>query len=154
MSSMDIEQHFFGRKDNLDLLEKRVLDLKEGYRQNVALLGNPYVGKSSLLYNFLSKFDDKDVTVIYLDLENKDFSYFFNKFTGSLLYNYSKNELLPLFEDLNLLLESVKSRIPHTVQVIRKIQSAFESRKHSDCFLGLMTLPEVFTNETGKFCLT
>ena len=41
---MDLEK-FCGRKVILDLLKRRVLGLKEGYRQNVALLGYPYVGK-------------------------------------------------------------------------------------------------------------
>ncbi|MCA9405750.1 MAG: ATP-binding protein, partial [Candidatus Omnitrophica bacterium] len=153
MNSINIDEQFFGRQSSLELLERRILDLKDGYRQNVALLGNKYVGKSSLFYRFLTRFDDPDVTTIYLDLENKDFNYFFHKFVTTLLYNFSKSQHLPLHEDLNLLLESVKSRIPHTVQVIRKIQAAFEGKKLADCFLGLLTLPEIFTNESGKFCV-
>jgi len=153
MSYIDSEKNFFGRNDILDLLKRRVVDLKEGYRQNVALLGNQYVGKSSLLHHFLVNMDDEGITVIYLDLENKDFNYFFTKFTGSLLYNFSKNKKLPLHDDLNLLLESTKDVIPHTVQVIKKIRTDFSKNKHADCFLGLMTLPEIFTNETGQYCV-
>jgi len=153
MSDTDLEKNFFGRTDVLDLLKKRVIDLKEGCRQNVALLGNQYVGKSSVLHNFLSNLDEGEVIAIYLDLENKDFSYFFSKFTGSLLYNFSKDRQLPLHDDLNLLLESVKDFIPQTVQVIKKIQKDFAHGKLSASFLGLLTLPEIFTNETGKFCI-
>ncbi|MCK4882098.1 MAG: hypothetical protein KAS92_03635, partial [Candidatus Omnitrophica bacterium] len=148
-----MEKSFFGRIDVLGLLKKRVVDLKEGCRQNVALLGNQYVGKSAILHDFLLNLDDTDVTAIYLDLENKDFNYFFSKFTGSLLYNFSRNHQLPLYDDLNLLLESTKESIPQTVQVIRKIQKEFNNGKLPAAFLGLLTLPEIFTNETGKFCI-
>ena len=147
MNDTHLEKSFFGRIDVLGLLKKRVVDLKEGCRQNVALLGNQYVGKSAILHDFLLNLDDTDVTAIYLDLENKDFNYFFSKFTGSLLYNFSRNHRLPLHDDLNVLLESTKESIPQTVQVIRKIQKDFNNGKLSAAFLGLLTLPEIFTNE-------
>jgi len=83
-----IEKSFFGREKITNLLKRRVIDLKEGYRHNVALLGNQYVGKSTLLRYFLLNLDDDDITVIYLDLEHKDFNYFVTKFIGSLLYNF------------------------------------------------------------------
>lgn len=150
---MDPEKDFFGRRGILDLLKKRVLGLKDGYRQNVALLGNPYVGKSAILKNFMMNFDDTDVIMIYLDLEHKDFGYLFSKFAGSLLYNYSKTKDLPLYDNLNLLCESTKGLIPQSVQVIMKIQDDVSRGKLADCFLGLMTLPEIFTYESGKFCM-
>lgn len=153
MSDTSLEKNFFGRTEVLGLLKKRVVDLKEGCRQNVALLGNQFVGKSTILHDFIYNLDEDDVIAIYLDLENKDFNYFFNKFTGSLLYNYSKNQHLPLHEDFNLLLESTHAIIPQTVQVIRKIQKDFNNGKLSASYLGLLTLPEIFTNETGKFCI-
>ncbi len=153
MSYIEFEQKFFGRNDTLNLLKRRLLDLKEGYRQNVALLGNKYIGKSSILHNFILNNDDKDVVCVYLDLENKDFNYLFSKFVGSLLYNFSRNKNLPLNDDLGILLETTKGLIPYTVQVIQKIKSDYEAKKVNDAFLGLITIPEVFTNETGSFCL-
>jgi len=153
MNDVDSEKNFFGRKNTLDLLKKRVIDLKAGCRQNVALLGNQHVGKSSILHSFLFNLDEEEVIAIYLDLENKDFNYFFRKLTGSLLYNFSKNRQMPLHDDLNLLLESTRELIPQTVQVIEKIQKDFEHGKLSASYLGLLMLPEIFTNETGKFCI-
>lgn len=148
-----LEQNFIGRTEVLGLLKKRVSDLKEGCRQNIALLGNPYVGKSALLQHFVFNFDDDNVTVIYLDLEHKDFDYFVSKFIGGLLYNFSKNKGLPLHEDLNLLIETTKTVIPQTIEVVRKIRLDFSNGRINDAFLGLLVLPEIFTNETGKFCV-
>ena len=148
-----MDQNFFGRTEVLESLQKRVVDLKDGYRHNVALLGPQFVGKSSILQYFLSNLDDDRVIPIYLDLESKDFTYFFTKFVGSLLYYFSKNQGLALQDDLNLLLEMTKKHIPHTVEVIQRIRQDFEKEKVTDTFLGLLTLPEIFTNETGKFCV-
>lgn len=144
---------FFGRSEVNELLKRRILGLKDGYRQNVTLVGNRYVGKSAILQNFFANFDDDDITVIYLDLENKDFYYFFKKFTGSLLYNFAKNKRLPTHDNYDLLLESVRQYIPHTVEVINKIRSDIAHRKFTDSFLGMLTLPEIYTNETEKFCV-
>lgn len=150
---MNLDSDFFGRRAILDLLKKRVLDLKEGYRQNVALLGERSLGKSAILRHFLSNLDEEDVTAIYLDCENKDFSFFLRKFVGSLLYSYSRNKRLPLHDDVALLIESAKKFIPQTVQVISGIYRDFESHKLTTCFLGLLALPEIFTNETGQACV-
>lgn len=150
----DLNKNFFGRALILNLMKKRVRDIKDGYRQNIALLGNRYVGKSTILHHFLSNLDDRDIVTIYADLESKDFHYFFKKFASSLLYNFAKSRELELHEDLNLLLETTKKAIPHTAQVVKKIQTELNnSRKLTDAFLGLLTLPEIFTNETGKFCV-
>lgn len=153
MSYLDCEKSFYGRQRELDLLKKRVLDLKEGYRHNIAFLGSRYVGKSAVLKEFIHHLEDSDVTPIYLDLDNKDFSYFIHKFCASLLYHYLKNKQLPLHEELNLLIEESRKFIPQTIEVILKIQSDFIKGKFADAFLGVMTLPEIYTNESEQYCV-
>ena len=68
------------------------MGLKEGYRQNVALLGNRYIGKTALLQRLMSQMEEEDLCFLYLDLENRDFNYFAVQFTKSLLYNFLKKE--------------------------------------------------------------
>ncbi|MBI5416172.1 MAG: ATP-binding protein [Candidatus Omnitrophica bacterium] len=147
------KQDFFGRTAILDVLQRRVLDLKEGYRQNVALLGTRDIGKTAILQHFLGNLEGEGVTAVYLDLEHGDFRTLLEKLTGSLLYNYSRSRGLALHEDIAILLESTKDSIPHTVQVIRKIYKDYHSRKLSTCFQGLLALPEIFTNESGRPCV-
>jgi len=153
MNQAGCEQNFFGRKDILALLKKRVIDLKEGYRQNIALIGHRYVGKTAVLQEFLYNLDDDKVTPIYFDLDNKDIFYFFHKFSASLLYHYLKNKNLPQHDDLNLLIEEAKRYLPHTVEVIKNIQMNLGKGKLANSFLGLMTLPEIYSNESGQFCI-
>lgn len=150
---MSADQEFFGRGAVLELLKKRVLDLKDGYRQNVALVGNRCVGKSTILHNFIANLADEDVTVVYVDLENRDMNFFLRRFTSALLSHYSQSQGLPLHEDINLLLESTQKTIPHTVQVIRKIYKDFSNGKLVTSFMGLLAIPEIFTNETGRSCV-
>ncbi|HNV24422.1 MAG TPA: hypothetical protein PKH98_05995, partial [Candidatus Omnitrophota bacterium] len=69
MRYIDLEHQFFGRQDIVKLLKKRISDLKEGFRQNVAILGNPFIGKTAFLKNFVFNIDDDSVTPIYLELD-------------------------------------------------------------------------------------
>jgi len=148
-----LENNFFGKSPILNLLKRRVLDLKEGYRQNVALLGNRFIGKSLLLRKFIGELDDEGMIVIYLDLDNKDFNYFFSRFVGSLLYNFSKAQKLPLFDDIQLLLENARPFIPQTVEEIKRIQSQLFDGHYEKSYRDLISLPEIFSSETGKFCV-
>ena len=91
---MDLEKLFFDRKNTLAILKKRVIDLKDGYRQNVALLGPQHIGKTSILHKFVSDLDDPELITIYLDLDQKDFKYIFCNFVGSILYNFAKSKQL------------------------------------------------------------
>lgn len=153
MSEIEFEHHFHGREAVLELLKKRVGGLKEGYRQNVALIGYRYVGKTAVLQEFLNNLDDNKVTPVYLDLENKDIFYFFHKFSASLLYHFLKNRNRPVHDDLNLLLEEAQPFLPETVKVIRNIQLNLGKGKMASSFFGLMTVPEIYTHESGQFCL-
>ena len=153
MNTVDLENNFFDRKAIIDLLKRRVIDLKEGYRQNIAFLGDRYIGKSSILQKFMYELDDEGIVVIYLDLDNKNFNYFFSKFAGSLLYNFAKSKNLNLYDDLNLLAENARKLIPQTVDEIKKIQTNMAKGKHAESYRDLISLPEIFTLESGKCCV-
>ena len=153
MSSFSGEENFFGRRIVFDVLKKRLLGFKEGYRQNIALLGDRYVGKTSILHKFLSDIDDKDIIPVYIDLEFKDLAYIFLKYAGGLLYHYSKSQNLFLHEDLQLLVEGAKKHIPLTAKAITKIQSDLIHGRPLEAYRGMIHLSEIFTTETNKFCV-
>lgn len=152
MSSFFIDK-FYGRKDSLDLLKKRVVDLKEGYRQNIAFIGEQYIGKSYILQKFVADLDDNDIIFVYLELKDKDFSCFCDKFIGSILYNYSKSKNLPLYDNINLLIGSTKKLIPLSAELISKIQSNISNGKVLDAYRDLISLSQVFSKETNMFCV-
>lgn len=151
MNLIDFDHNFYGRRSVLEVLKKRVMGLKEGYRQNVALLGDRYIGKTALLHRLISQMEEQDVFFIYLDLEDRDFDYFAIQFTKSLLYNYLKKEnLSPLQEDLKLLCVAVKDRLPRTVFLVQAIADLTAQGKRLEAYHMILSLPEVFTQETGK----
>jgi len=149
MNLIDFDHNFYGRRSVLDVLKKRVMGLKDGYRQNVALLGNRYIGKTALLQRLMSQMEEQDVLFVYLDLENRDFDYFSVQFTKSLLYNFLKKESLPLQEDIKLLCVEARERLPRTVFLIQAIETYRAQGKVLEAYHMILSLPEVFTQETG-----
>ena len=153
MNTLDLEQNFFDRRSIMDLLKRRVIDLKEGYRQNLAFLGPKHIGKTSILRRFASDLEDEMIIEIYLDLENRDFHYFVSKFIGGILYNFARVKKLDLEDDINLLMEATKRYIPQTVEEIKKIRSSIAKGKLTEAYKDLISLPEIFTLESGRFCM-
>jgi DNA-binding Lrp family transcriptional regulator len=95
--------------------------------------------------------EDQDVFFLYLDLENRDFDYFAIQFTKSLLYNFLKKEnISPLQEDLKLLCAAAKDRLPRTVFLVQAIENLKAQGKMIEAYHMILSLPEVFTQETGR----
>jgi len=146
-------EKFYGRKSILGLLKKRVLDFKDGYRQNIALIGDRYIGKTFILHKFLSEVSAKDAIQIYIDAEYKSVDYFCCKISSAILYEFSKKRSLPLHEDLNLLIESTQSLLPRTTASIKKIQKYLRYTRKLDAYKEAVALAQVFSMETGLFCV-
>ena len=113
MSIIELDR-FYGRKSVLDLLKRRVLDLRDGYRQNIAFVGLRHTGKTMMLERFIADLDAPDIITIYVDLENADLNHVFYKFAGSILFHFARNKGLPLNDDLNLLLKTTETHLPRT----------------------------------------
>jgi len=146
-------EKFYGRKSILELLRRRVFDLKDGYRQNIAFLGERHTGKSLILQKFLSDLDDNAIISVYLDLENRDFQYMFYKMVGSILYHYCKARKLPPHDNITLLIQTTRKELPLTVKEVRKIEQLMSAGKRQDAYKGLISLPQTFAQETGMFCV-
>jgi len=150
MNLIDFDHNFYGRRSVLEILKKRVLGLKEGYRQNVALLGIRHIGKTSLLQRMMTDLEEQDVFFIYLDLENRDFNFFVSQFTKSLLYNFLKKEDLPLQDDLKCLCAEACKHIPRTVSLVQEVETLVAQGKILEAYHILLSLSEVFSQETCK----
>ncbi|MDP2653880.1 MAG: ATP-binding protein [Candidatus Omnitrophota bacterium] len=149
---MDTEQ-FFGRENVLALLKKRLTDLKEGYRQNIALLGRQHVGKTMILQKFLSEIDDHAVVAIYLDLSNTDFPAFYHRYAGQILYQFSRLKGLPTGDDLSALCEKIQPHLPQTVRAILNIRDLIAQDRESEACREILSLPEVFSQESNLYCV-
>lgn len=148
-----IKDKFFDRQAYLDILNKRIGALKDGYRQNIAIIGDELVGKTSIIFKFLYKFYDSHTIVLYLEVRPEPLPSFVRRFIGVLLYNFLVNSAIPLKEDLDFLITKSSKYIPKTVEKIKLILNALEKKKKNDIFTELLSLCELIYQETGKFCV-
>jgi AAA+ ATPase superfamily predicted ATPase len=119
---------FFGRREHIDYLRRWSVSLKEGYRQNVCIIGEETCGKTSLLQQFLRESDREKIVFIYIDSARIDVKTFTVKFLGGLLCSLMKVHScgaaheVPVTElDVERLLVSLEPHLPHTAQAIRGI---------------------------------
>ncbi len=146
-----IKDKFFDRKNYIQILEKRVSSLKEGYRQNIAIIGDENVGKTSIISKFLANFYDPRIITVYLEVRPESLDGFARRFIGALLYNFLLNSGLPLKEDLDYLIAKSTRYIPNTTSRINFILNELSRRKKINIVTEIFNLPELINQETGKF---
>ncbi|MDP2912942.1 MAG: ATP-binding protein [Candidatus Omnitrophota bacterium] len=148
-----VGEKFFGREEMLELLNKRVMALKDGYRQNIALTGQSLTGKSSIILHFLRMVKEDGFIPIYIEVIREPFRSFSNKFIATMLYNsLSKTEEVTDIDLENLLNRSQKA-FPKTHLAIKGINSSIEKGDFEDAYSNLLGLTTVLKNETGLSCI-
>jgi hypothetical protein len=150
---MHTQERFFERTENLELIRKRVLGLKDSYRQNICLIGNELAGKTSLLHAFLGSFQDNLIVPVYLEARPESPLSFARRFIGVLLYNFMSNSGIPLKEDLEFLIGRSSRFIPQTVARMQTLLKAAQRRSIQTLFAELLALTDIFYRETGKSCV-
>ncbi len=148
-----LKDNFFDRKVYLDTLEKRVIALKDGYRQNIALIGDEQVGKTAILHKFANNFLDNRFLLLYLEARPESMLSFCQRFSGVLLYNFLCSTDAALREDLDFLIEKASAYIPRTVAKIKSVLAEAQGRKKENIFGELMSLTNIIHQETNKFCV-
>jgi hypothetical protein len=148
-----LKDNFFDRKVYLDILEKRVVALKDGYRQNIALIGDEQIGKTAILHKFMNSFLDNRFLLLYLEARPESLSLFCRRFCGVLLYNFLCSTDAQLKEDLEFLIDKSSGYVPKTVSKIKQILSDASGRKKENIFGDLLSLCNIIHQETGKFCV-
>ncbi|MCU0665871.1 MAG: hypothetical protein MUF05_02095 [Candidatus Omnitrophica bacterium] len=148
-----LDAKFFGRESYLLNLHKRVSDLKNGYRHNMAIIGDELLGKTSLICRLLSSYYDNNIIPVYMQVRPESFSVFARRFIGALLYNFLSCGNLNLKEDLDFLINKSSGYAPATTVKIRELLLSIQKRKKINLFGELIALCEHLHKETGKYCL-
>ena len=143
----------FARESYVEILQKRISGFLEGYRQNLAFIGDELVGKTLIIHKFLHSFYNNRVIPVYLEVRHESLSSFVQRFSAVLLYNFMSESGIPLQEDLTFLTAKSEKYIPKTVARIRAIVAAAAKRKKSNVFTELLSLCELIHEETGKHCV-
>jgi len=143
-----IGSNFFDRHDILGLLRKRVSGLRSGYRQNIAIIGPAYYGKTSVVYRFINNIPFRDIVPIYVEVKSKGFLNFAEKFIFTLLFQYLKaieykignaEELIPIASD----------RMPRTAKAIKEIETLIKDGNAAKAYPALFELPAIAYSETN-----
>lgn len=144
---------FFGRAAILELLNKRVNALKAGYRQNIALTGQMRAGKSSILHHFLACLEGTELIPVYVEVEDRSFPLFANKFMATILYAFLGSENRPVVEDMEQLIKEGEKIIPKTTEAIKKIMADIAKKKYNLAYRELLEITSVLRDETHKPCV-
>ncbi|MDD5495920.1 MAG: AAA family ATPase [Candidatus Omnitrophica bacterium] len=148
-----VGEKFFGREEILDLLNKRVSALKDGYRQNVALTGQSLAGKTSILQHFLHSIKEEDFITVYVEVVKEPLTSFINKFVATLLYN----TLNKLGEAVSVrsddLLDKAQRRLPKTYNAIRHINSLIDHGDIDSSYSELLGLTSIIKEEVKISCI-
>jgi len=144
---------FFGRADILELLNKRVNALLSGYRQNVALTGEMLTGKTSILHHFLDNLKTTSLIPIYIEVKDRSFPAFAQKFIATILYAYLRSEGKPVTESVESLIATAQSVIPCTTACIKSIQEDIAKRRYTVAYRKLLEITSVIKEETSKPCV-
>jgi hypothetical protein len=142
------------RQDILDILAKRARDFKDGYRQNIAILGDELIGKTTLLKNFLRDLNDESLLAIYVEVVPYEFTLFCKRFLNSLLYNYlEKHQLVSSRDTLENLVKRSREALPQTSVLIERFLLRLDKERPELLFKDLFLILEAFCPESKKRCI-
>ena len=129
---------FFDRQEILQLIHKRVDAFEKGYRQNVALLGRPMVGKTSILYEVLHCWESAKINPFYFEIRNESLASFTERFMASFLCRTS---------------QSKGKETPKQVHIYQEAKTLMDQRHIHKGFTRLLDLIDLHVQETSRPCL-
>ena len=145
------ESRFFGREESLSLLGKRLQALTDGYRQNVALLGPPLVGKTSLICQALKQPPAHALLALYVDVRREPFAEFAQRFLAAgVAQALGTSPAQPSADTLELLLRDAGTRLPRVTQEAQRLRDWVEKGRHTEAFGGLFDWLQTILQETGR----
>lgn len=136
------EQEFL--KDKLQILDKRLNAFSQGYRQNIAILGEDSDEITYLLDNYFSSNKIKEIIHIRTRITHIDRRGFFKSILFSLLSEYLNKE-----DSLDNLINCSQEMFPLTLSFAKDIIK----RANPPSFLEALELINKFINETSKRCV-
>ncbi len=148
-----VGKQFFGRGEILNLLDKRLKAMKDGYRQNVAVTGMSLAGKTSLLQQFLHTAIDDSFLPVYIEVMKEGFRAFANKFIAALLYNSLKTNQETAPCDIDSLIRRAEARLPKTASAVKRVIADVEKGLLDEAYQALLGLTAVVKEETTKSCV-
>ncbi|RKY37716.1 MAG: hypothetical protein DRP78_00350 [Candidatus Omnitrophota bacterium] len=148
---LTLQNRHFGRHEIISLLLKRVSALEKQYRQNIAIIGNQSLGKTTLILDLLRHCKAKAVIPIYIDVEIKSVVSFVENFIGVLLYQYLSSIEQTVDDSFEFLIEKSRLKLPKTIAEILKIKELLKNKSnYAEVYNLLLSLSQTLCVEAGK----
>lgn len=144
---------FFGRDKVLEILSKRAIALKDGYRQNIALTGQSLAGKSSIILQFLHSIKEDGFIPIYVEVIKEPFRAFANKFIATMLYSALAKKGEEVSVDIEFLMERASAALPKTYSAIKHVNSSIEKEEYDQAYSSLLELTSTLKMESDIPCI-
>ena len=150
---------WFDREEILAALSKRLEGFLAGYRQNIALIGHEFTGKSTLLKRLLHERLPLSPAVVpvYLEIqEGESLPEWSERFVQTLFYgilqtDQTGNGAFP--NDIAELKRLCSLRAPKTCSAAEKLLFQAQAGKLEEVYNRIWDLPCTATQETGVPCL-
>ena len=144
---------FFGRSKEKNILKERIKAFASGFRQNIAILGRPYIGKTFLIENILPEIAAEKVAAVYVEAREEPFDFFSHRFIGSLLYQFLrlKNNSAQK-DDLSALIKNCKRQLPRTIEAVEKVDDLVRKKDFDIAYDILLDLPGFLQVDAGVNC--
>jgi len=144
------------REEILNTLIHRVNSFVDGYRQNIAIFGEPCIGKTTLIKSLFSSESLKKDSIIpaYLEIKIEPFEFCAKRFIKSILSQVVKSDpLLTAPQDAVLLIEDLTRDYPKTAQICIRVLHDIERSKLDEALSFMLDIPSVLSEETKKRCV-
>lgn len=144
----------FGRDEIIAILDKRIEGFKKGYRQNIALIGSPLTGKTSILRMLLSDMDSCAILPIYIKLNARSLRQIIHGIFNQILRPFLKSQNIDTSTgDFMYLQGKSQAFLPKTTAKIKVIDHNLDKGKDCMALLDTFELAQIFFEESNKPCL-
>jgi len=143
---------FVGRQKELKRLEKIKRDHLNGYRRNLALIGPPNIGKTSLILKFLDCIGD-ELFPIYLNLENRSVEESVLGFLLFLLHKLSGLDEEFGITDIEEAIRWVSGKYPKIGQALSKMSYYGKKMDRESQLRTIFKFPQFLYETLRKSCI-
>ena len=146
----------YNRPDIISALVRRINSFSEGYRQNIAIIGDPYIGKTTLIRNILSSDEIKKDAIIpiYLEIKIEPFEFCAKRFIKSAIFQLMQSDpLLAKPQDTVLLMDDLKRDYPKTAQSCARVLQDIEKGRFDEAYSFMLDIPAMIFEESKKRCV-
>ena len=146
----------YNRPDIIETIIRRVNSFSKGYRQNIAIIGEPSIGKTSLIKDILSSNQIKSDAIIpiYLEIKIEPFEFCAKRFIKSALFQLMRSDpALTAPHDTVLLIEDLKRTHPKTAETCIRVLQDIDKGRMDEGHSFMLDITAMISEESKKRCL-